>query len=49
MVYNALKMFMESNPDMFEEVMRQYKQRRIKYVVISAGAIVLTTGLVNRK
>ncbi|KAF8628365.1 hypothetical protein AX15_003900 [Amanita polypyramis BW_CC] len=29
MVYNALKMFMEINADIFEEVMRQYKQRRI--------------------
>ncbi|KAF8636602.1 hypothetical protein AX17_003412 [Amanita inopinata Kibby_2008] len=30
MVYNALKMFMEINPDLFEEAMRQYKQRRVE-------------------
>jgi hypothetical protein len=26
MVYNALKLFMEINPDLFDEVMQQYKQ-----------------------
>ncbi|KAM6500582.1 protein phosphatase PP2A0 B subunit gamma isoform [Amanita muscaria] len=30
MVYHVLKMFMEINPDLFEEVMRQYKQTRIQ-------------------
>ncbi|KAH9180625.1 protein phosphatase 2A regulatory B subunit [Lactarius sanguifluus] len=29
MVYNALKLFMELNPDLFDETMQQYKQRRI--------------------
>ena len=33
MVYNALKLFMELNPDLFDETMQQYKQRRIEYVV----------------
>ncbi|KAH9079486.1 protein phosphatase 2A regulatory B subunit [Lactarius deliciosus] len=32
MVYNALKLFMELNPDLFDETMQQYKQRRIEYV-----------------
>ncbi|KAJ3742184.1 protein phosphatase PP2A0 B subunit gamma isoform [Lentinula detonsa] len=29
MVYNALKLFMEINPDLFDESMQQYKQRKI--------------------
>jgi len=29
MVYNALKLFMEINPDLFDETMQQYKQRTI--------------------
>ncbi|KXN85449.1 Serine/threonine-protein phosphatase 2A 56 kDa regulatory subunit gamma isoform [Leucoagaricus sp. SymC.cos] len=29
MVYNALKLFMEINPDLFDEAMQQYKQRRV--------------------
>ncbi|KZP24808.1 protein phosphatase 2A regulatory B subunit [Athelia psychrophila] len=29
MVYNALKLFMEINPDLFEESMQQYKQRKM--------------------
>lgn len=32
MVYNALKLFMEINPDLFDEAMQQYKQRKIEYV-----------------
>lgn len=28
MVYNALKLFMEINPDLFDESMQQYKQRK---------------------
>lgn len=32
MVYNALKLFMEMNPDLFDESMQQYKQRKIEYV-----------------
>lgn len=32
MVYNALKLFMEINPDLFDESMQQYKQRKIEYV-----------------
>jgi hypothetical protein len=35
MVYNALKLFMEINPDLFDESMQQYKQRKIEYVLIS--------------
>jgi serine/threonine-protein phosphatase 2A regulatory subunit B' len=30
MVYNALKLFMEINPDLFDESMQQYKQRQIE-------------------
>ncbi|KAF8921381.1 phosphatase 2A regulatory B subunit-domain-containing protein [Mucidula mucida] len=30
MVYNALKLFMEINPDLFDEAMQQYKERQIK-------------------
>ncbi|KAJ7582785.1 phosphatase 2A regulatory B subunit-domain-containing protein [Mycena floridula] len=30
MVYNALKLFMEINPDLFDESMQQYKQRKIE-------------------
>jgi len=29
MVYNALKLFMSINPELFDEVMQQYKQRKI--------------------
>lgn len=32
MVYNALRLFMELNPDLFDEVMQQYKQRVAQYV-----------------
>jgi len=32
MVYNALKLFMEINPDLFDESMQQYKQNKIEYV-----------------
>ena len=28
MVYNALKLFMEISPDLFDEAMQQYKQRK---------------------
>ncbi|KAJ7852539.1 protein phosphatase PP2A0 B subunit gamma isoform [Mycena leptocephala] len=30
MVYNALKLFMEINPELFEDSMHQYKQRKIE-------------------
>ena len=30
MVYNALKLFMEINPDLFEECLQNYKQSRIE-------------------
>ncbi|KAJ3496974.1 hypothetical protein NLJ89_g10410 [Agrocybe chaxingu] len=30
MVYNALKLFMEINPDLFDESMQQYKQHKIE-------------------
>ena len=33
MVYNALKLFMEINPDLFDESMHQYKQRKLESVV----------------
>ncbi|KAI0690040.1 protein phosphatase 2A regulatory B subunit [Cytidiella melzeri] len=29
MVYNALKLFMEINPELFDEAMQQYKQRKL--------------------
>ncbi len=29
-MYNALKLFMEINPDLFDEVMQQYKQRKLE-------------------
>ncbi|PCH38079.1 protein phosphatase 2A regulatory B subunit [Wolfiporia cocos MD-104 SS10] len=29
LVYNALRLFMEINPDLFDEAMQQYKQRRL--------------------
>ncbi|GBE81997.1 Serine/threonine-protein phosphatase 2A 56 kDa regulatory subunit delta isoform [Sparassis crispa] len=29
MVYNALKLFMEINPDLFDDAMQQYKQRKL--------------------
>lgn len=32
MVYNALKLFMEINPDLFDENMQQYKHRKLEYV-----------------
>lgn len=31
MVYNALKMFMEINPELFEEAMQQFKRNRVVY------------------
>lgn len=30
MVYNALKLFMEINPDLFDECLQGYKQNRIE-------------------
>lgn len=36
MVYNALKLFMEINPDIFDETMQQYKQRKLEYVLCYA-------------
>jgi serine/threonine-protein phosphatase 2A regulatory subunit B' len=30
MVYNALKLFMEINPEMFDECMQQYKETRLQ-------------------
>jgi serine/threonine-protein phosphatase 2A regulatory subunit B' len=30
MVYNALKLFMDINPDLFDEAMQQFKQRKIE-------------------
>jgi hypothetical protein len=34
MVYNALKLFMEINPDLFDEAMQQYKQKKAEYVFL---------------
>ena len=34
-MYNALKLFMEINPDLFDEVMQHYKQRKMEYVLAS--------------
>jgi serine/threonine-protein phosphatase 2A regulatory subunit B' len=31
MVYNALKLFMDINPELFDEAMQQFKQRKIEY------------------
>jgi len=42
MVYNALKLFMEINPDLFDEAMQQYKQRRAEYV---HGSLCILTDL----
>lgn len=33
MVYNTLKLFMEINPDMFDECMQQYKENRMRHVL----------------
>ena len=33
MVYNSLKMFMEINPELFEEAMQQFKRNRISWVI----------------
>lgn len=30
MVYNALKLFMEINPELFDDTMQHYKQRKIE-------------------
>ena len=35
MVYNALRLFMEINPELFDESMRQYRQKKIEYVLSS--------------
>ena len=35
MVYNALKLFMEINPEMFDGTLQQYKQRKIELVFFS--------------
>lgn len=35
MVYNALKMFMEINPELFEEAMQQFKHNRVAYASLS--------------
>lgn len=32
MVYNALKLFMDINPDLFDDAMQQFKQKKIEYV-----------------
>lgn len=49
MVYNALKLFMEINPDLFDESMHQYKQRKIEYVVIPSYPISFTQLLLDRE
>lgn len=36
MIYNALKLFMEINPELFDECVHNYKQNKIAYVVMLA-------------
>jgi len=43
MVYNALKLFMEINPDLFDESMQQYKQRKLESVCPSRANHVAAT------
>ena len=33
MVYSALKLFMEINPDLFDETMHEYEQNKIECVL----------------
>jgi serine/threonine-protein phosphatase 2A regulatory subunit B' len=33
MVYNALKLFMEINPELFDECVQQFKRNREAYVL----------------
>lgn len=33
MVYNALKMFMEISPELFDETTHHYKQQKIEFVI----------------
>ena len=40
MVYNALKLFMEINPDLFDESMHQYKQRKLELVSKRMGVAI---------
>jgi hypothetical protein len=44
MVYNALKLFMEINPVLFDVTLQQYKQRKIEYVF----SLVLLTSMLIR-
>jgi hypothetical protein len=37
MVYNALKLFMEINPDLFDETLQQYKQKKLRCVEVASG------------
>ncbi|TFK55149.1 protein phosphatase 2A regulatory B subunit [Heliocybe sulcata] len=41
MVYNALKFFMEVNPELFDETMHQYKQRKMEWVVLRSSDVSL--------
>lgn len=36
MVYNALKLFMEINPDLFDETLQMYKQNKLRFVPLTA-------------
>jgi len=40
MVYNALKLFMEINPDLFDETMHQYKQHKIELVAFLFSIVI---------
>ena len=59
-MYNALKLFMEINPDLFDEVMQHYKQRKMEYVsnviptflpliIVAASDNTLSRGMRNGK
>ena len=39
MIYNALKLFMEINPELFDECVQSYKRNRIQCVMPAAVAI----------
>ena len=48
MVYNALKLFMEINPDLFDESMHQYKQHKLESVQLWLGQFVVHSPLIKQ-
>lgn len=42
MVYNALKLFMDINPDLFDEAMQQFKQRKIECAFFSCDPLLVS-------